>query len=838
MRRINGFKGAILAACIATALVSMSAMATDPGAQQLPGMGTIVSGHVNAGSATNGTQTIVVGNATDTGLAKAVINWGSGSDINATQPAGFNVGANSALTFNDGTTNGSGTYGAAILNIDSSGNPSQIFGSLTGVGTSIFVANANGIVVGSGATISSTAGVGLIANNTLKGTGSDFGGTAGSIVYNGTGGDVTVLKGASINGTSLLVAGGGNVNVNLGALKGPSSSATLSAGMPSANAGTSASKNPNASLTTSGVLASGVSLAGFSSAGSAANSGTLALDTDSVGGLFTNTGNLTLPATNGAVYNSGQLTTTATTTFSSLTNDGNYVGRSLQIKGGGDLVNNGRLSSVLVTVTDGNITNTGTIVGVYGLSTASDKHAVAGAQYSLFNTGTVTSFGQLTIDANRTSRGTSSNNTSGGSLYSTGTIQLAQRAKLQMKGWNDVTLGGLVQTGSGSGAVNVSPTNPIGELVLSAGGYNATVDTPTFFTNGVLSVLTPVAVSGAILHGRQIKVMSNISSVNSSAQTTGKITIVAGSAMTNDYAITVGEGATISAFLISVKGPTYLVAPTDGRVVQPNVLLQGKLAGGSIFLGDTDGPLSDVFSGPNGGLAMIGTAPSVTIAAAGTVGNAPELDANNFRFNYLPIKARGTLALVLKAGRYLTTPGSINLLVDGNVKLTPPSYASSPAIYGTGSASSPSTVPNTPLVLQSTGNISTGTNNFYWPGYVYLGNIGRNSDGSVAPGTLGSGTITLGGKLSNVLPGSTDSGGGIEFITQNPLNMGSYTVTTNANNAISFGTDALTQQYASGALGNGLFYGGTQGNGNVVNYGPLNPAMFQTDTPKADPTSM
>lgn len=84
--------------------------------------------------------------------------------------------------------------------------------------------------------------------------------------------------------------------------------------------------------------------------------------------------------------------------------------------------------------------------------------------------------------------------------------------------------------------------------------------------------------------------------------------------------------------------------------------------------------------------------------------------------------------------------------------------------------------------------------------------------------------------FSNVLPGSTDSDGGIEFISQNPFNMGSYTVNNNANSPISFGTDALTQQYAAGALGSGLFYGGTHGSGNTVNYGPLDPSMFHTDT--------
>lgn len=136
-------------------------------------------------------------------------------------------------------------------------------------------------LVGSHASISSTAGVGLIANHTLAGTGSDFGGTASSI---GHGGDVAVLHGTSIKGTSVLVAGGGNVNGDLSAFTGPTGSSMLSAGMASAtgqrgngptgargngargHGGTGASNNTGASLATASTLSSGVALGGFNSA--------------------------------------------------------------------------------------------------------------------------------------------------------------------------------------------------------------------------------------------------------------------------------------------------------------------------------------------------------------------------------------------------------------------------------------------------------------------------------------------------------------------------------------------------------------------------------------------
>ena len=828
MSRISGLSVAALATAIALALGSAPARA-DVGARQMPGQGTIVSGHVSAGVAGYGTQTIVIGNAGDSGPANAVINWGSGTDINPTRTAGFNLGPDARLTFNDGT----GGHGAAVLNIDSTGNPSQLFGQLTGNGTSIFVANPNGIIVGAGARISSTASIGLIGNTTLSGSGSGFDGSAGSIAYTGSGGDVTVLRGATINGSSVLIAGGGNVNVDLSAFTGASGSTSLSAGMASANAGAAGSNNPGASLTTAGALPSGRSLAGFSSAGSALNTGTLKLADYSVAGLFTNQGNLTLPADNGAVWNQGTLSSAVSTTFAALTNDGTFsTTRNITVKYG-DLVNTGLINGAqLINVVDGNIDNSGNIMGVVGLSTSSNKNYQAGAYYSITNTGTITSYGQLTIDANRASHYNGSTNTSTGSFINTGTLQLAKGAKLQVKGWQDVFLGGKVQTGFGSSAQDVSTSNPIGELVSSAGGYNATDDTPTFWTDGVLTLATPLAVSGAIIHGRQVKILDDVLSVGANGVQAGNITIVAGSQMANDYAVTIGDGATVSAHLVSIKGPTYAVPPTDGRVTNPNVLIGGAISAGWVYLGDTSQPLSDVYSGTDGIVRFTGTDPRLTLAFTGTVG-ALAAPGTDFRYAGLALRSqRAPLLLSLKPVSYNAAAGAVNLLVDGSVTLVPPGYLSSPAIYGNGSAPSPSTIPNTHLVLQASGNIATGSGRFYWPGYVYLGTVASHADGTPAPATLGDGTITLVGKFSNVLPGSTASDAGIEFITAHPLNLGSATVTTNANSWISFGTDALTQQYASGALGAGAFFGGTQ-NGEKVVYGALDPSMFHTDTPPA-----
>ena len=93
-----------------------------------------------------------------TPYARGVISWGkTAGTLELRNPGGFNVGQNAKLTF----TTQAGVTDGAVLNIDVSGNQSQIFGLLessvvgdpiipggTGAAPSIFVANANGIIIG------------------------------------------------------------------------------------------------------------------------------------------------------------------------------------------------------------------------------------------------------------------------------------------------------------------------------------------------------------------------------------------------------------------------------------------------------------------------------------------------------------------------------------------------------------------------------------------------------------------------------------------------------------------------------------------------------------------
>ena len=62
-------------------------------------------------------------------VARAVIRWGGNSDsVEDFNPDGFNIGQNATFFF----TSAANVTSAAVLNIDASGNPSQIFGRLIG----------------------------------------------------------------------------------------------------------------------------------------------------------------------------------------------------------------------------------------------------------------------------------------------------------------------------------------------------------------------------------------------------------------------------------------------------------------------------------------------------------------------------------------------------------------------------------------------------------------------------------------------------------------------------------------------------------------------------------
>jgi len=871
------YKAASLAAAIALAMGS-TAFAATLTTTQLPGKGDVVSGGATA-VVTAATNTMDVTLTADT-----VIDWNKGTDLNSTGVAGFNVGSGATVNF-------TGAFG--VLNIDSTGSASQIMGDVNAAG-SVFIANNNGVIVGNGASIKSTAGgVGLIANTRGGGT---FDGSAvsASIEYQGAGGDVTVAKGASLNGfTTVLVSGGGNVNVDLSALTG--GAATIQAGFKNSSS-TLVHDNTSAVLTATGDMGA-ATLAAFHSAGNASTSGTLALGSNArVDGTLTNTGALTLDATGfvidgglvnnktvlqaadafmGSLVNAGaydgaahSLTTTdggitnnasikglsSATIKGDFTNNGQFVSTgSLDVNGGGNVVNKGQATmggSVSINeggnfsnegtltltgnvdVTNGSVANSGKLTvnsDVYTRSnTTAGKGFTAAADYSITNTGTITAAsGDLNIIANNDdfSLRSGTKNDSTGSVSNTGTLQVNAGGTLDVEAYNDVNLAGTVQAYTGTKYAALSATNSLGWLYVWAGNY----DGNALDADGVATVSTDLTTGTyAWIVGNQVKLMANLSSVDSAGDAAGTIDIVGGAKADGDYAVRVAAGKTVIADAINVDG--------DQAGNESNVILQGTLAAQDITFGSNNA-VSDVFSGPAGGLSLFnnGSDPSLTFFFTGAVKTAKYNNASNFRFNGLSVMTDGSpLALYLDPTAYTTNGTSnglsaVNLLVNGDVNLTSPVVGTVAA--GDSSVTGIVNIPNTHLVLQSSGNIST-VGGFYWPGYVYLGTVLADADGNALPGTLGMGTITTGGDFSNVLPGDIAGASGIHFITQFPMSLGGDVI-TNANAWVNFGTALMTAKYSSEQGSTGPFFGGSAGAGTVINYDVLDESSFNTAPPSS-----
>lgn len=197
---------------------------------QLPGVGYVVKAGYSTtftSAVTASTDTLTVKNLT----GPTVIQWGgsppdatAAPTINAAGTAGFDIGSSATVDFlgtGSAGTNTSNTA-ASVLNIDASGNPSTILGHLSATNTSVFVANANGIVVGSGAVINTPAGLGLInANLNTKNAIEAFNDGGNPFILfspSGASGGISIASDADLNqvGTFLDVAGAGNVNINGG----------------------------------------------------------------------------------------------------------------------------------------------------------------------------------------------------------------------------------------------------------------------------------------------------------------------------------------------------------------------------------------------------------------------------------------------------------------------------------------------------------------------------------------------------------------------------------------------------------------------------------------------
>lgn len=171
---------------------------------QLPGDGSVVTGH--ASYMNSGPPAGFHNAATLTVSGNTVIDWGSGHLNVGGSHGGFTIGQDAYLLINH-------SGAASLLNVDTSGNASYILGEIQTVGAHfpVYVANGNGIVVGSEGAIVAGGGFGLLAYSYADQNLKTFSGTVSVSNHQAADGEqITVAPGATFLthvGSALLLAG-------------------------------------------------------------------------------------------------------------------------------------------------------------------------------------------------------------------------------------------------------------------------------------------------------------------------------------------------------------------------------------------------------------------------------------------------------------------------------------------------------------------------------------------------------------------------------------------------------------------------------------------------------
>jgi hypothetical protein len=206
--KMNNLKPLVFALAAALSPVVAQAAVT---ANQLPGDGTVLYG--SASASVNGSAiTINVTGTANNGVA--IVAWGnSGGTINPNAATGgFNIGSQASVTFDNGT----GGTAPFVLNVDTTSDPTEIAGAMSGNGVNMGIANANGIMVDGSAVINAPDGLALMNQGYTSGDLAKESVSPG-IVFdfaNATGG-VTIATGASVNlGGYVFIAGAGNINID------------------------------------------------------------------------------------------------------------------------------------------------------------------------------------------------------------------------------------------------------------------------------------------------------------------------------------------------------------------------------------------------------------------------------------------------------------------------------------------------------------------------------------------------------------------------------------------------------------------------------------------------
>ncbi|MBS3023460.1 beta strand repeat-containing protein [Acidiphilium multivorum] len=800
LRRHRLRQFALCSTALSVSLLAGSvAMAAAPAAGSLPGNFTVQNGGatgtnsyvLSSTSNTSATITVTPGTTATAldfngaGTTKLAPSTGTSLPSGVTQNSGFSVGSGATVTITGDCT-------SPLLISDTTGNPSQIYGSVTNDGTgAMFVANQNGVVVGSTGSISTGAGLGLLG---FAQSGSTFAGN-GKIAVDtttaGTGG-VTIDSGATLrvdNATphpptdTVLVASNGAINVGANATAAGYNIISGYGVSGAASSGTVLTSGSSASVTlTAGSSSAPIEIASLVAAGNVSNSGVTDF-TDGAAAGTPGVGKGTVaPIIGGAFSNTGVA----------------YVGNDFKAA---------------------SITNSGQLTDAGGMLTASGlSGATSGADIT--NTGVIneTNVAGLTLVA-----GSDAGPIVNGNVSNTGVIDFTTAPTtvgLSVLASNIQMLGSVEQASGASTSAPLSASNQLPGFSL--GTYRDSSGNVV----GVVDYGTTIYAVAPKIDSQAVRIMSG-GLYDSKSGDSAKITVGTGTA-TDPFAKNAKLAYNLSLFpKAMVQADTVDLigfAPASG-VGESSMNLDGvvssQVAGGASDAINVINA-SNVNATSSGGFAL-NDGGSLDIQFSGNVNNpngASAAGSSDFRYNYVPVAVAnaaaggaGTVNLYLDGPTNSTTTAqNVNILVGGNVAVT--GSAATATLPTTTTPITPaSSYVNNHLVLQATGNIDNGTYStttgkvsgadFYWPGLLYLNTVSSMSN----PTQLSSsGAINVDAALSNILPAFSTGGTGI-FLETNNLNLASgSTVTTSNNSWVNFASAKIASAFSLTQASN--FFGG------------------------------
>ncbi|MBN6740056.1 hypothetical protein JKG47_05815 [Acidithiobacillus sp. MC6.1] len=787
-----------LVGAIFMALAAPAAMAavTPPAANVLPGQFYTNNLGTTYTSASANSATITLGasgaNVLQFGGSSTPVATSVAAPSGITTAAGFNIGSSATLDVNEPALSA-----ASVLINDITGNPSQIYGTLnvTGVSTAVYVANANGVIVGNGASINLQSGGGIIGEAQNPAT---F--ITSTAVYSGNGTGAVTLQGTVTNAAGyFLVAGNGTVNVDT-AIATAAASMSVVAGSPfSAAASASAATMAGSSVSTAALNIGSAfigSIANVLDAGSFSNAGTVTVASSATIGT--------------SLTNSGTATFNGVNVGTSFTNNGTFNdGSSANIIAGTTFVNNGSMSAGS-DVTAASIVNNGTMTNP---ATGLGFNLTATGTAGIVNAGTMNvSNGPVTLAATSTSAGSVGISNTGtisnvgliglsataaaGNFVNTGTIGYSSAGgPLSVSASNgSITLGGTVNTSSGA----LSSTNALGDVTLAATSGNVVLGTMLYGSTGTISGNSVTVTSGGFVG------MPGTSTVDVNAASGGALGLYPG---------------------------TVLAAPIlDVSAGSNNVVLAGTLGNASTAnLSVTAGSiLGGVHA--NGGFS-VSSGKNLNLTVSGNV--VDDNQPNTTEINYLkaiPVNANGGSVFInLNPTNAGTAKQYVNLGVEGSAVLTSSPSAAQVTVPGAIGLNS-GTYPWGGLTVQASGSITTGNTapvlGFYYPGQMFFATDNYSPTmTSFSLNNSSTGTITVNNELSNAVPYALPGMGGMAFLSDSAPKLSGGYVLTNANAWINFPSSGLLAADNQGAqnlktLGTtttpGYYYGLVNSNGSLT----------------------